>query len=175
MAVTSSAAKSVSSTMGMNISRRTSPFYDAWVDGSEHDYSAALGAIQQRDFDQLSHIAELNCLKMHGMMLTSTPTLAYWNAATVACMETVRELRNAGSRGAAVHEMMKGVRQVVLDLYTAGRLQGVACLGGAEGAVLGAHAMQALPVGVPKILATPSISWASTRSAGPYLIIWLRR
>lgn len=76
-------------------------------------------------------------------------------------------IRQAGSRGAAVHEMMKGVRQVVLDLYAAGRLHGVACLGGAEGAVLGAHAMQALPVGVPKLLATPIAS--GKRHFGPLM------
>jgi len=74
-------------------------------------------------------------------------------------------IRQAGSRGAAVHEMMKGVRQVILDLYAQDRLHGVACLGGAEGAVLGAHAMQALPVGVPKIVATPIAS--GKRHFGP--------
>jgi uncharacterized protein (UPF0261 family) len=76
-------------------------------------------------------------------------------------------IRQAGSRGAAVHEMMKGVRQVVLDLYAAGRLHGVACLGGAEGSVLGAHAMQALPIGVPKLLATPIAS--GKRHFGPLM------
>ncbi len=76
-------------------------------------------------------------------------------------------IRQAGSRGAAVHEMMKGVRQVVLDLYAEGRLHGAACLGGAEGAVLGAHAMQALPVGVPKLIATPIAS--GKRHFGPLI------
>jgi uncharacterized protein (UPF0261 family) len=76
-------------------------------------------------------------------------------------------IRQADSRGAAVHEMMKGVRQVVLDLYAAGRLHGVACLGGAEGSVLGAYAMQALPVGVPKLLATPIAS--GKRHFGPLM------
>jgi uncharacterized protein (UPF0261 family) len=80
---------------------------------------------------------------------------------------TIDALRNAGSRGAAVHGMMKGVRQVVLDLYAQGRLQGVACLGGAEGSVLGAHAMQALPIGVPKLLATPIAS--GKRHFGPLM------
>jgi uncharacterized protein (UPF0261 family) len=82
-----------------------------------------------------------------------------------AAGSTLPAIRQAGSRGAAVHEMMKGVRRVVLDLYAAGRLDGVACLGGAEGAVLGAHAMQALPVGLPKIIATPIAS--GKRHFGP--------
>ena len=84
-----------------------------------------------------------------------------------AAGSTIDDVRNAGSRGAAVHEMMKGVRQVVLDLYAGGRLHGVACLGGAEGAVLGAHAMQALPIGVPKLLATPIAS--GKRHFGPLM------
>jgi len=77
----------------------------------------------------------------------------------------LESIQQAGSRGAAVHEMMKGVRNVALDLYAGGRLDGVACLGGAEGAMLGAHAMQALPVGVPKLLATPIAS--GKRHFGP--------
>jgi uncharacterized protein (UPF0261 family) len=84
-----------------------------------------------------------------------------------AAGSTLAAIRQAGSRGAAVHEMMKGVRKVVLDLYAEGRLQGVACLGGAEGAVLGAYAMQALPVGVPKLLATPIAS--GKRHFGPLM------
>jgi uncharacterized protein (UPF0261 family) len=84
-----------------------------------------------------------------------------------AAGSTIEALRQAGSRGAAVHEMMKGVRKVVLDLYAEGRLHGVACLGGAEGSVLGAHAMQALPIGVPKVLATPIAS--GKRFFGPLM------
>jgi uncharacterized protein (UPF0261 family) len=88
-------------------------------------------------------------------------------AVAQAAGSSLEVIRQAGSRGAAVHQMMKGVRQVVLDLYAAGRLHGVACLGGAEGAVLGAHAMQALPVGVPKLLATPIAS--GKRHFGPLM------
>ncbi|MEM7345522.1 MAG: Tm-1-like ATP-binding domain-containing protein [Chloroflexota bacterium] len=84
-----------------------------------------------------------------------------------AAGSSLEAIRNAGSRGAAVHEMMKGVRNIVVDLYAKGQLQGTACLGGAEGAVLGAHAMQALPVGVPKIVATPIAS--GTRHFGPLI------
>jgi uncharacterized protein (UPF0261 family) len=71
---------------------------------------------------------------------------------------TIERLRNAGTRGAAVAEMTKGVRQIALDLFSQGRLRGIICLGGAEGAVMGATAMKALPIGVPKILITPIAS-----------------
>ncbi|CAN5224450.1 hypothetical protein BH18ACT14_BH18ACT14_00880 [soil metagenome] len=43
-----------------------------------------------------------------------------------------------------------------LRLWLEGRLDGALCLGGAEGAILGAGAMQALPVGVPKVIVSPA-------------------
>jgi uncharacterized protein (UPF0261 family) len=73
----------------------------------------------------------------------------------------------AGSRGAAVQLMLKGIRAVVLREYAAGRIAGVLCLGGAEGALLGAAAMHALPVGVPKLIVSPSAS--GRRAFGPFV------
>jgi uncharacterized protein (UPF0261 family) len=67
-------------------------------------------------------------------------------------------IRAAGSRGAAVSLMREGVRVVMLRLYAAGRVSGVLSLGGAEGALLSAPAMQALPVGVPKLIVSPCAS-----------------
>jgi uncharacterized protein (UPF0261 family) len=67
-------------------------------------------------------------------------------------------LRNAGSRGKAVHGMLPGLRALSMNLLREGRLGGVATLGGAEGAVLGAHAMMGLPIGVPKVIVTPIAS-----------------
>jgi len=67
-------------------------------------------------------------------------------------------LRNAGSRGKAVHGMLAGLRALALKLYEAGRLHGVVAIGGAEGAVLGASAMMGLPIGIPKVIVTPIAS-----------------
>jgi uncharacterized protein (UPF0261 family) len=71
---------------------------------------------------------------------------------------TIEALQNAGSRGKAVHGMLAGLRALSLKLFGEGRLQGVVTLGGAEGAVLGASAMMALPIGVPKMIVTPIAS-----------------
>jgi uncharacterized protein (UPF0261 family) len=78
---------------------------------------------------------------------------------------TIEALRNAGSRGKAVHGMLAGLTRLALDLYKAGKLDAVAALGGAEGAVLGASAMTCLPIGVPKVLVTPIAS--GRRRFGP--------
>jgi uncharacterized protein (UPF0261 family) len=76
-------------------------------------------------------------------------------------------IRQSDSRGSAVHKMMQGVRRVVVDLYSQNRIHGAACLGGAEGAVLGAHAMMVLPIGFPKIVCTPIAS--GKRLFGPLI------
>ena len=78
---------------------------------------------------------------------------------------TIEALRKAGSRGKAVHGMLLGLQRLALNLFRDGRLDGVLCLGGAEGAVLGASAMMALPIGVPKIIVTPIAS--GQRRFGP--------
>ena len=67
-------------------------------------------------------------------------------------------VRAAGSRGAAVELMQGGVRAVLERLWAERRVDGVLCLGGAEGALLGAAAIAGLPVGVPKLIVSPSAS-----------------
>jgi uncharacterized protein (UPF0261 family) len=79
----------------------------------------------------------------------------------------LERIASAGSRGAAVELMEEGVRAVCLRLWLEGRLDGVLCLGGAEGALLGAAGMQALPLGVPKVIVTPSAS--GRRPFGPFV------
>ena len=96
VAVTSEAPKAITSTLGMDASRLTSPFYKTWLNGATDDFAEANDAIARQDFPRLGAIAELNCLKMHSVMLTTQPTLNYWNPATIACMETVRKLREQG-------------------------------------------------------------------------------
>jgi uncharacterized protein (UPF0261 family) len=79
----------------------------------------------------------------------------------------LESVRGAGSRGAAVELMQAGVRRVIAELYEAGRIDGALCLGGAEGALIGAAAMQELPVGVPKVIVSPSAS--GPRAFGPFV------
>jgi diphosphomevalonate decarboxylase len=95
-AVTTTAAKPVSSGEAMEISRKTSPFYKRWVDEQDMDLATARDAVAVKDFGKLASVAEHNCLKMHSVMWTSRPPVVYWNAATVACLETVRELQQGG-------------------------------------------------------------------------------
>lgn len=82
-----------------------------------------------------------------------------------AAGRTLDEIQRAGSRGAAVELMQAGLRTLVRRLYDDGRVDGVLCLGGAEGALMGSTAMQGLPIGVPKLLVSPVAS--GRREFGP--------
>jgi uncharacterized protein (UPF0261 family) len=79
----------------------------------------------------------------------------------------LEEVRGAGSRGAAVERMQVGVRAVIERLWGERAIDGVLCLGGAEGALLGAAAVAGLPVGVPKLIVSPSAS--GRRPFGPFV------
>ena len=74
----------------------TSAFYNAWLRDAIADFTAASDAIRSKNFAALSAVAELSCLKMHSVMLTSQPTLSYWTPASIACMDRVRSLRAMG-------------------------------------------------------------------------------
>ena len=96
VAITETGPKPVGSTEAMEISRKTSPFYKNWIEQQEHDLDIARSAILSRDFEKLASIAEHNCLKMHSIMWASRPPMVYWNAATMRCLQTVRQLQGKG-------------------------------------------------------------------------------
>ncbi len=97
IAITDDTPKRVSSSEGMARSRATSPFYEGWCRSTEADFETARRAVAERDFDSLSEVAEHSCLKLHSLMLSSRPPLLYWNAATIAAIETIRRLRDVGT------------------------------------------------------------------------------
>ncbi len=96
VAITDTGTKATGSTVAMEISRKTSPFYDSWIQQQTSDLDTARAAIEQRDFTQLAAIAEHSCLKMHSVMWASRPPIVYWNSATMNCLQTVRRLQDEG-------------------------------------------------------------------------------
>ncbi|WP_033292794.1 Tm-1-like ATP-binding domain-containing protein [Amycolatopsis jejuensis] len=80
-------------------------------------------------------------------------------AVAEAAGTSLDELRARQDRGHALAAMAAGARAVAEDLYARGRLSGVLALGGSGGSSVAATVMQALPVGLPKVL-------VSTMAAG---------
>jgi uncharacterized protein (UPF0261 family) len=64
----------------------------------------------------------------------------------------LRDLVAAGDKGRAIQAMIDGTRAIVARLYAEGRLGGVLAVGGGQGTAIGTAAMQALPIGVPKVM-----------------------
>jgi uncharacterized protein (UPF0261 family) len=77
----------------------------------------------------------------------------------------VSDLAKAGDRGAAVETMSRGAAAVVERLYGEGRLDAVVGMGGTGGTSLITHAMQQLPVGVPKLM----VSTVASGDTRPYV------
>ena len=80
----------------MEISKTTSPIYKDWVNNHQEDIKLAIQAIEAKNFHQLGKITERNCLKMHNVMKTSQPSIDYWNQATHACVENVKDMQQKG-------------------------------------------------------------------------------
>lgn len=66
--------------------------------------------------------------------------------------EILTDLINKGERAKSIEVMSRGAVAIVKDLYDRGKIHGVISLGGGQGTVIGSAAMQALPVGVPKLM-----------------------
>ncbi len=99
VAVNGQGTKTVSSTEGMEHSRKTSDYYPTWLQSHPADLHNAAEAIQARDFQRLGELTEASCYKMHACMMASRPPLLYWNGITVDCMQAVWALRNQGVEG----------------------------------------------------------------------------
>lgn len=71
---------------------------------------------------------------------------------------SIAELRASGTRGRAVEEMRTMLADFVEHLHDDGEITGAIGIGGAEGAVMTAHALMRLPIGVPKVVISPIAS-----------------
>ncbi|MGH2540240.1 MAG: Tm-1-like ATP-binding domain-containing protein [Actinomycetota bacterium] len=71
----------------------------------------------------------------------------------------------AGDRGAAVETMSRGAAEIVGRLHKEGRLDAIVGMGGTGGTALVTHAMQQLPVGVPKLV----VSTVASGDTRPYV------
>jgi len=99
--VAGGAAKSHSSRDAMEHCARTSPLYRAWLDTVPKDIAEARAAVAEQDLHALGAVAESSALAMHAAAMASRPAVLYWRPETLACMQTVRELR--GESGVAAY------------------------------------------------------------------------
>lgn len=121
--------KKVGSTEGHEIAR-TSPFLDARLAHLHTSLALARAAVMERDVKALGEIAEMDALSMHAVMMTSNPSLLYWQPETVRLLHATRAMREEGGpdvyftldAGPNVHLLTPGdqVDEVVRRLHELG-------------------------------------------------------
>ena len=95
IAIVHAAHKKTGSTEGHTLAG-TSPLQAARVTDTPRRLELCRNAIQARDFEALAAIIELDSDMMHAVMMTSSPSLMYWQPATLTVMQAVREWRARG-------------------------------------------------------------------------------
>ncbi len=78
---------------------------------------------------------------------------------------SLKALQAEGDRGNSVTVMAQGAATLVAEKHAAGEIGGIISLGGSAGTTIGTAAMQALPVGVPKIM----VSTLASGDTSPYV------
>jgi len=95
IAIVSSDVKSIGSTEGQALAG-TSPLQAGRVADASRRLEICRNAILQRDFAAFADMVELDSNMLHAVMMTSNPTLFYWQPATLTVMQAVREARARG-------------------------------------------------------------------------------
>ncbi len=96
VAIVSMGHKTTGSTEGHALAS-TSPLQAARVAEAPRRLEVCRQAILGRDFDHFAEVIEHDSNLMHAVMMTSRPALFYWQPATLAVMEAVREIRKGGT------------------------------------------------------------------------------
>ncbi|UCG00020.1 MAG: diphosphomevalonate decarboxylase [Spirochaetaceae bacterium] len=89
-------AKPISSRAAMEGTRKTSPYYRAWLHNAGELLQPALRALQGRDIDVLGDIARLSYSRMHAALLASSPPVLYWLPSTISVIRECQHLRDEG-------------------------------------------------------------------------------
>ncbi len=87
--------KAISSQDGHALAR-TSPLHEARLAAVPGWLEIVLEGIADRELGSVGPAIEADALAMHGVMMTSTPSLLYWTGATVAVLRAVRSWRRGG-------------------------------------------------------------------------------
>jgi len=94
--ITSIKEKKIGSTEAMNITAKTSPYYQNWINNSDRDLEEMKDAIRKKDFEKLGDLTEFSALKMHALTLSARPPILYWNSKTIELIEEVKKIRRSG-------------------------------------------------------------------------------
>ncbi|MDO4241170.1 MAG: diphosphomevalonate decarboxylase [Microbacteriaceae bacterium] len=110
----SGAQKPVSSRVGMQLTRDTSPFWSAWAPSTEQLLGEALAACAADDFTRLGELTETHGLRMHALIMSAQPPVRYLAPASFAAYDRVAELRASGVEAYATADAGPNVVAIAL-------------------------------------------------------------
>jgi len=94
--ITTEEEKKIKSRAGMAQSVSTSPMYDSWLLSTDEDIRIMRKGIKERNFSVVGKTAEENCLRMHAVMITTKPSIIYWNDVTIKIIQSIIDWRQKG-------------------------------------------------------------------------------
>ncbi|MBI3413063.1 MAG: diphosphomevalonate decarboxylase [Candidatus Aenigmarchaeota archaeon] len=107
--------KKISSRAGMSQTVKTSPYYEGWLNTVDADLTTVRNGIKERDFSATGSCAQQNCLKMHATMITTKPSIVYWQPATMEIIHSVLSWREEGSECYFTIDAGPNVKVMCLD------------------------------------------------------------
>lgn len=131
VAIVSTGKKDIPTTTGM-VTTQTSPFWPLRKQLLPQKIEKIKTYLKIRDFEKFGELVESEALEMHAIMLTSKPSLIYWQSGTLEVMKNVKKWRDEGiscyftiNTGQDVHILCqkKDVDVVVSKLATLSLLQ----------------------------------------------------
>ncbi len=78
---------------------------------------------------------------------------------------SLKELRRAADKSFAMSVMTKGISVIMKDLYQKGKIDAGFSMGGSNGTMIGTSGLQALPLGIPKVM----VSTVASGDTHPYV------
>jgi diphosphomevalonate decarboxylase len=96
VAVINEGPKDTGSTEGMQHSKETSPYYQAWIDASDSLVEQVRSGVLSKNLRQVGEAMEQSTLAMHACMMASRPGLLYFQPGTLSALSTIKKLRRDG-------------------------------------------------------------------------------
>ncbi|MFA6080810.1 MAG: diphosphomevalonate decarboxylase [Patescibacteria group bacterium] len=95
VAIVSTDKKEISSTDGQKFAS-SSPFFQTRLDNINEKIIRFKKALETKNFTEFGQIIENEALELHAIMLTSIPSLIYWQPETVKLIKLVKKWRSEG-------------------------------------------------------------------------------
>ncbi|MEK7634241.1 MAG: diphosphomevalonate decarboxylase [Patescibacteria group bacterium] len=95
VAIVSQEKKETSSTDGQKLTT-TSPFFITRLNNINEKINRFKESLKTKNFTEFGQLVENEALELHAIMLTSTPSLIYWQPETIKMMKLIKKWRDEG-------------------------------------------------------------------------------